>query len=275
MGQYLESYRGGVRAWECDTTEHFTVAYYFDRFSQAGQRMLLELGYTPNEDSYPASLNCYSRFHQELNKGDSFYIHSGVIESSSGRILLGHRLINSETDELCTTLEQTLDGSARKETAPFEVKWDGEPREERGKVPDSAHWITTSTDVVRDHETDWSGRLDLSGCIHRFSMASVQCQSMFGMSCSYATENRIGFSTFEFQLEFNEDQPRAGEPLEVRSAVANIGRSSMHTVHQMQRVNGGTVAVLSQMGVHLDLDKRRPTPFPEALASRAREMIGT
>ena len=106
-------------------------------------------------------------------------------------------------------------------------------------------------------------------------MASVQCQSLFGMSCSYAAENRIGFSTFEFQLEFKEDHPRAGEPLEVRSAVAYIGRSSMRTVHRMQRVNGETVAILSQMGVHLDLDKRRPTPFPEALASRAREMIGS
>ena len=40
-------------------------------------------------------------------------------------------------------------------------------------------------------------------------------------------------------------------------------------------VNGGTVAVLRQMGVHLDLEKRRPTPFPEAMASRASEMIGT
>ena len=93
MGQYLESYRGGVRAWECDATEHFTVAYYFGRFSQAGQRMLMELGYTPKEDSYPACLNCYARFYQELNKGDSFYIQTGVIESGNGQILLGHRLI--------------------------------------------------------------------------------------------------------------------------------------------------------------------------------------
>ena len=35
MSQWIETYRGAVKAWECDTTEHFTVAYYFDRFADA------------------------------------------------------------------------------------------------------------------------------------------------------------------------------------------------------------------------------------------------
>ena len=31
MTHWTETYRGGVPPWQCDVTEHFTIAYYFDR----------------------------------------------------------------------------------------------------------------------------------------------------------------------------------------------------------------------------------------------------
>ena len=79
MGDNRQTYSGWVRAWECDTTEHFTVAYYYQRFSQATHRLLLEMGWDYKEQRFPASKDCYSRFLQELNQGDSFEIRSGVI----------------------------------------------------------------------------------------------------------------------------------------------------------------------------------------------------
>ncbi len=48
----------------------------------------------------------------------------------------------------------------------------------------------------------------------------------------------------------------------------------MRTVHRMERNGGETVALLSIMGVNLDLDRRRPCPFSEELVSRAREIMG-
>src|SRR5438874_12360448 len=32
---WIETYRGTVPPWECDVTEHFTIAYYFDRLEEA------------------------------------------------------------------------------------------------------------------------------------------------------------------------------------------------------------------------------------------------
>ena len=44
MGDDRQTYSGWVRTWECDTKEHFTVAYYYyQRFSQATYRLLLEM----------------------------------------------------------------------------------------------------------------------------------------------------------------------------------------------------------------------------------------
>jgi len=31
--EWFETYRGVVNPWECDVVQHFTIAYYFDRFS--------------------------------------------------------------------------------------------------------------------------------------------------------------------------------------------------------------------------------------------------
>ena len=35
MANWIETYRGAVPPWQCDVTEHFTVAYYFDRVEEA------------------------------------------------------------------------------------------------------------------------------------------------------------------------------------------------------------------------------------------------
>src|SRR6266850_2048701 len=35
MDGWTETWRGIVAPWECDITEHFTIAYYFDRLADA------------------------------------------------------------------------------------------------------------------------------------------------------------------------------------------------------------------------------------------------
>jgi len=274
MAQYLETLRGWVAAWECDTAEHFTTGYYFDRFAQSTLRMLAELGYASDDPSLPGTRECYVRYLRELNKGDVFHIESGVIDCNENQVVLGHRVIDSDTGELCTTMEQVLNAPAKADSTPYQVEWEGPEKEERADVPAGATWMPTVADVVRQAETDWSGRLDLSGYVHRFSTASAQCQARFGMSPSYTREQRFGFSTFEFQLGFYGAAPGPGERLEVETAIAHIGRSSIRLVHRMVCApQGDLVATLSQMGVHLDLDARRPAPFPDELAQRARRLM--
>ena len=38
MTNWTETYRGAVPPWQCDVTEHFTVAYYFDRVEEAAAK---------------------------------------------------------------------------------------------------------------------------------------------------------------------------------------------------------------------------------------------
>ena len=47
MNGYSETFRGDVAPWEVDATEHFTVAYYYEKFEAATWRFLREKGVDP------------------------------------------------------------------------------------------------------------------------------------------------------------------------------------------------------------------------------------
>ena len=44
MAEWTETYRGAVAPWECDVTEHFTMAYYFERLEEADANLADKLG---------------------------------------------------------------------------------------------------------------------------------------------------------------------------------------------------------------------------------------
>ena len=44
MAAWIETCRSVVSPWECDVTEHFTIAYYFDRLADAAATAAENLG---------------------------------------------------------------------------------------------------------------------------------------------------------------------------------------------------------------------------------------
>ena len=97
--------------------------------------------------------------------------------------------------------------------------------------------------------------------------------SAFGMTPEYLTGARIGLSTFEFQLTLH-TLARPGDMLDVESCLAHLGNSSLRFCHRMRNAEtGAEVAWLSQFGVHLDLDSRRPARIPDHLRERSRMFL--
>jgi len=272
MTDYLESFRGTVKAWECDHVEHFTVAYYFKSAAAAQLRLLHELGIHAFDQNFPATTHIYTRFLRELRKGDTYFINSGVIDIKTDSLILGHRIINADSGEECTLIEMTLDCSGKK-NVPV-VEWSTpEKRAQETPIP-SLNWTVTATDVVSTTPLDLQGRLSVEGIVHLFSDASVQSQMLIGMTPKYMRDNRIGFSTMEFRFTFHEPAPRPGDIVEIRSQIIKIGGTSLGFVHGLWDVaTGCLLATLTQAGVHLDLEKRRPTPLPDMIRVRAKESL--
>ncbi len=272
MGDWLEAYRGTVFRWEVDHNDHFTVAYYFARIADAGAWLLADVGLGPEETR---TVDCFVRYQRELRVGDLMHVESGVIGAEPGSLLVGHKLIDSGADALCTTVEQqvrvpiALSAETARRIERRRVAWDGPARERRSRPAGWAGFRDSARDTVKPAELDVAGAAALSHYVHRFSAANGHAIAAFGMTPEYMRGERRGFSTFEFQLEVGAPL-RAGDFLRVRSGVVHVGNSSLRLLHVMTREPAGeVVATLEQSGVHFDQEARRPAPQPPALRERA------
>src|SRR5438270_7041313 len=79
MENWSETYRGTVPPWECDVTEHFTIAYYFDRLEEAERNLadLLGTAEVLRQGGFARHLDV--RFARELRAGSSFHIDGAAL----------------------------------------------------------------------------------------------------------------------------------------------------------------------------------------------------
>ena len=276
MAEWLETYRGVVAAWECDIVEHFTIAYYFDRFADA-TRNLVELigeGETLRGAVQKGPARLVTTFQHELRAGAAFHMTSAVMGLDGDTLRLGHQVTESTSGKPVTWVAETLQlpaglpAATRQRLARMTVAWPGPEVPAPSPLPASRGPMTLR-DRVKPWEIDERGVLALPDYVHRFSAAGMQFLNSIGMTGSYMLDNRRGFSTFLLDLEMRADV-RAGERVDVTTAVAHLGNTSLRYVHRMTGADGRDIASMVQAGVHLDLDARRPTTIPPAI----RDAIG-
>jgi acyl-CoA thioesterase FadM len=266
----IETHRSMVKAWECDSFGHFTVAYYFDRIADASATLRERLGgerWSPVE--YAAS------FVVELRAGEAFHVESGVIGASEGLLRLGHRLFNSATGKLCTAIEERVQLPTG-DPLPSEhrIAWDV-AKEDPGFADEmSRGLIASARDRVRPTEVDARGELTLASYVHRSSIGCIQLLTAMGLTPDYLREQRKGFSTFGVDLRLEPPGPRAGDALALASGLMHLGSSSVRMIHRLfDARTGRRVATLRQSGVHFDLEARRSTPIPSDLRAKAAALV--
>ena len=290
MSGWLQTYRGIVYRWEVDHNDHLTVAYYFARLGDAALALLdalgLGAGYARRRGRVCVTADCYVRYLRELRVGDIMHIASGIVAVERDALVLGHKVFNSETGDVCTTVEQRVRqvDTRRRAARPFSaaqrraaerrrIEWDGPPRERRPRPRGLDGFLESSRDTVKSGELDVLGQVALLHYVHRFSAANGHATAVFGITPGYMRTERRGFSTFEFQLELG-GVLRPGDPVCVRSALVHVGNSSMRLFHVMTNERTAErVATLEQLGVHLDMDARRPTSLPDAIRERAKAVL--
>jgi acyl-CoA thioesterase FadM len=275
----IETHRSMVKAWECDSFGHFTVAYYFDRIADASasahEQFSLPEGWTPTE--------YLARFATELRAGEAFHIESGMIAATDDALRVGHRLTNSATAKLCTTVEEhvqpgsgspRLAASERARLAEDAMAWETAQEDPGLAEAATEGFIVSARDRVRPAELDWTGRLGLAGYVHRSSIGCIQLLTAIGLSPDYLRQARRGFSTFEIKLRLEAPGPDAGDALMVTSGLMQLGNSSVRMIHRVSNATSGRrVATLRQSGVHFDLEARRSTAIPDGLRKKAESLI--
>jgi len=278
MNGWTETWRGIVAPWECDITEHFTIAYYFDRLADAASMIAASLGL--DDASWAAGRRFDVRFVRELRAGASFHILSAPLALDEAFVRVGHQFVDSANGEVTAWVEETRDIAAA--SLPRETRdaisrhllpWPG-PAVERRPEPSTIEGFTpTARDRVKPADLDRDGDFALAAFVHRFTAGCVQALAAIGATASYLAAERKGYSTFELALQLT-GSPRPGSPVLVETAILHLGNSSIRFLHRMcDPTDGGEFARLGQFGVQLDLDTRRPAALPEALRSAARRLL--
>ncbi len=283
-GARAETYRSVVAAWECDVMGHLTIAYYFDRFTDAALNLIESLvpGLPPG--AAWRSSDVLVSYQKELRAGDGIVGRSGVIGGEGGNVTLGHEFVDAASGEVTTLVEHRLTPRSLPYGGPSEVRralaeavtpWSSPGFD---AVPDplpGAQLIDSGRDRVKASEVDERGELALSGYVHRFAYACLHVCGAFGMTPTYLREQRRGFSTFETRLHLLAPPPGAGDGLVLTSRLIAVGKSSLRMLHELRLAKTAErVARFYQSGVHFDLETRRSALLPPALRERAQALLG-
>jgi len=279
MAGWIETYRGSVAPWECDVTEHFTIAYYFDRIAEAEANIADHLAVADalRADGFPRRFDV--RFARELRAGSGFHIDSAPIGFDDG-LRLGHRIVDSVSGETVTWFEEscelpaaTLSAERRAAIAAQFVTWDGPAVEPRAEPKTTAGFIPTARGRVKPGDLDEYGHLGLAAHVHKFTDSSVQIGAAIGLTADYIKTARRGFSTFELALRIA-GSLGLGDPYLIETGLIHLGNSSLRFSHRLSDPRTGEeIARLGQFGVQLDLDARRPARLSEELHARAARLV--
>jgi acyl-CoA thioesterase FadM len=280
MDNWSETYRGAVPPWECDITEHFTIAYYFDRLGEAERELAEAFGLREFLRGGRFRRRFNVRFARELRAGSSFHIESAPLGTEGG-LRLGHRFVDSANGAAVTWIAESWE--LPQGTLPQERQsaitarlgaWDGPTFEERPEPVGPAGFITTARGRVRPHDLSADSRFSLAAIVHRCTDACIQAGAAIGMDAGFLDRNRRGISTFELALRVS-GSLALDEPYLVETGIAHFGNSSVRFVHRLSDPRSrAEVARLGQYAVNLDLDARRPAPWPADIRARAEKLVG-
>lgn len=279
MAEWIETYRGVVNAWECDIVEHFTIAYYFERFADATRNFFELIGESEllGMPSGAGPSRIYAAFTKELRAGDGFHMLSSVVAVDEGSLRLGHQVFDSASAQTVSWVTETL---SLPPSAPPQLQrrleaqvsaWPG-PQVPQPAALAEARGALTGRDRVKPWELGEDGTMSLAAKVHRFSGAGMQFLSSIGMTSEYMHQNRCGFSTLALDLRLAASA-QAGDRIDVETSIAHLGNTSLSYVHHMSGADGREIASLLQVGVQLDLDARRPKALPPAIREAISKLL--
>lgn len=278
-GEWIETYRGVVSAWECDIVEHFTIAYYFERFADATRNFLelIDEGASLSAVIDTGRSRFNTTFTQELRAGAGFHVLSAITAVEEKALRLAHQVVESASGRTVSWLMETLPltvpatADLRRRLLARAIAWPG-PEVPQPTAEATKQAVLTARDRVKPREIDEAGTMSLAACVHRFSSASMQFLTSIGMTGTYMHQNRRGFSTLALDLALC-GSAKVGDRIDVRTSIAHLGNTSLSYLHRMRGADGREIASLVQAGVHLDLDARRATKIPPAIRETISKLL--
>jgi acyl-CoA thioester hydrolase len=147
----------------------------------------------------------------------------------------------------------------------------------------SAGPLVTYRGIVYPWHVDHMDHMNVQHYTGVFDQSSWVLLAVLGLDAQYSRANRRGMATLEQTITYKSEL-RTGETFEIRSKILEVRERTMRTVdqvaarvlvqHDMHKTAGGELAASTTiLGVHLDSEARKSSPFPPDVLERAHALI--
>ena len=120
---------------------------------------------------------------------------------------------------------------------------------------------------------DHVGHMNVMWYVGKFDEATWNLFARIGLTPAYLRETSRGMAAAQQNITYKLEL-LAGDVVEVRSSLLEIGNKSIRFVHEMRNAETGEIAAICEItGVHLDRQARKSVAFAETIRRRAGDFI--
>jgi acyl-CoA thioester hydrolase len=289
----MEVWRGACNAWECDELGHMNVRFYLAKGLEGLGALAAAIGMA---DAFAARAlstlmvrEQHVKFLREARAGAPLHMTAVVTEVGEQELTAVQILSHSRSGEVCATIVNRLEHVEARSGRAF--PWSGRsraaleallgpmpeiarPRGVAGGAAEARAGVARAEalgvplvgiGVVPASDCDVFGRQRPDGVMGRFSDGAAHLFPEIDGDADL----KLGAALLECRILFLR-QVRAGDPLVLRSGVAEVGEKTERIFHWLlDPVTGAAVASAEAIAAQLDLDRRRlHVPGPEAREAR-------
>jgi acyl-CoA thioester hydrolase len=119
--------------------------------------------------------------------------------------------------------------------------------------------------TVYPWQCDHVGHMNIMWYVGKFDEANWNLFARIGLTPSYLRESGLGMAGVQQNISYRREL-LAGDIVEIKSAMLEIGGKSIRFRHEMRNAETGEIAAVCEItAVHLDRQAHKSVPFPDAV----------
>jgi len=127
--------------------------------------------------------------------------------------------------------------------------------------------------AVYPWQCDHVGHMNIMWYVGKFDEANWNLFARLGLTPSYLRESGRGMAAVQQNISYRREL-LAGDIVEIKSALLEIGDTSIRFMHEMRNAETGEVVAACEItGVHTDRQARKSTPFADAIRRTAARLL--
>ncbi len=134
-------------------------------------------------------------------------------------------------------------------------------------------WHVTHIGTVYPWEADHMAHMNVRFYVARFDEATWNLFAAIGITPSYLRDSNSGMVAVKQETTYRREL-LPGDVLTIRSRLLDVGDKSLRFEHEMlNRETDELAAVTVLTGIHIDRERRKAIPLPDAVVERARAAL--